>query len=438
MGRHDKPNGDISCRRSERKAMFRSILRWLRQHSRRIQVRVILFAVLNLVVLGVAMVIGPYIPDGFAGLVGAGAVDTILPVIASSMLAVVTFSLTIMVTGFSRAESQWSPRSHALLRQDSVTHSVLATFLGAYLFALIAMILRAADLFGERELVVLFFATVGVALWIVVAIIRWIVHLDVLGSLGFTASLIESRAEEALEHVARQPAQGAHPLLPGLHPPSGGLTIRATRAGHVEQIFEEALQQTAARLDGEIYVTRPVGAFVQSGDALATVISATVPGEEVMAAIRAAIPVGEARTFELDPAHSLATLAEIGTRALSPGVNDPNTAVEVVYRLARVMGVIARHDPETSPRCDRVWIATVPLERLFEVSFGALARYAGSAVEVHLALQDALGSLMRLGRADLAEAARAAAGDHARRALAVLKDEADRARFEGARLSPAS
>jgi uncharacterized membrane protein len=417
--------------------MFTTILRWLRQQARRIHVRVILVAVLALVALGVATVIGPYIPEGFAGLVGAGAVDTILPVLASSMLAVVTFSLTIMVTGFSRAEGQWSPRSHALLQQDKVTHSVLATFLGAFLYALIAMILRAADLFGERELVVLFFTTVGVALWIVVAIIRWIIHLDTYGSLGYTADLIEARAREALEDMARRPGQGARVMPQDREPPAGGVAVTAARAGYVEQVFEGILQDSAAYLDADIYVLQPVGGFVQPGDVLARVIGGTLPGEEVTAAIRAAIPVGEARTFEMDPVYAVATLAEVATRALSPGVNDPNTAVDVTYRLARVMGALAR-DPEEGPRCDRVWMMPVDRVRLFEVGFGAVARYAGGALEVHLALQDALGSLTRLGNATLAHQARAAAADHARRALAVLEDEADRARFEAACPSPVS
>jgi uncharacterized membrane protein len=370
--------------------------------------------------------------------VGAGAVDAILPVLASSMLAVVTFSLTIMVTGFSRAEGQWSPRSHGLLREDRTTHSVLATFLGAFLYALIAMILRAADLFGERELVVLFFTTVGVAVWIVVAIIRWIIHLDTYGSLGYTADVIEARARGALALMARRPAQGAHMLEPGAHPPLGGIAIRATRAGHVEQIFEGALQDSASHLDAEIYVMRPVGEFVQPGDVLARVIGGKPPGEEIAAAIRAAIPVGVSRTFEMDPIHAVATLAEVATRALSPGVNDPNTAVDVTYRLARAMGVLASEDPEPAPSCERVWIPTVPLSRLFEVSFGAVARYADGALEVHLALQDALGSLTRLGHPALAEAARAAAADHGRRAMISLADEADRARLEAACLSSVS
>ena len=67
-----------------------------------------------------------------------------------------------------------------------------------------------------------------------------------------------------------------------------------------------------------------------------------------------------------------------------------------------------------------------------------MARYAGGALEVHLALQDALGSLTRLGDTRLAEAARTAAAAHAERAMAALEDKADGARFRAACLSPVS
>ncbi|MBO6626523.1 MAG: DUF2254 domain-containing protein, partial [Roseicyclus sp.] len=99
--------------------MVISLIRRLRQFSRRIYVRVTLYAVLNVVALVVATLLGPIIPASLGRLIGADAVDTILQVIATSMLAVVTFSLTIMSSAFARAAGQWTPRSHMLMRVDT-------------------------------------------------------------------------------------------------------------------------------------------------------------------------------------------------------------------------------------------------------------------------------------------------------------------------------
>jgi uncharacterized membrane protein len=417
--------------------MFRSILRWLRQMSRRIHVRVILFAVLNMAALGLAAIVGPLIPDGASDLIGARSVDTILQVIASSMLAVVTFSLTIMVTGFSRAEGQWTPRSHILLREDTLTHSVLATFLGAYLYALIAIILRAADVFGESELVVLFFTTLLVVAAIIWSIIRWILHLEGYGSLTLTARQLERRAASAVREAARFPAQGARPLTPEVAIPEEGTDLRAKRAGYVQQIFEEALQDEAKKLGAQIYVLAPAGRYVQRGDVLARIAGERAPGKEAMGRLRAAIPVDDVRSFEMDPVFGVTVLAEVATRALSPGVNDPGTVIDIIHRLSHVIGEARVVPVLEAPRQDRVWIEPMSLDALFEASFAPIARCAGDAVEVHLALVHAFAAIGRVGDDAMSEAARQAAARHMARAKTQIAYRPDLERLQKA-LSRAS
>lgn len=409
--------------------MIRSILRWLRQQSRRIQVRVILFAVLNMAALAVAALIGPLIPEGAGDLIGAEAVDTILQVIATSMLAVVTFSLTIMVTAFSRAEGQWTPRSHILLREDTRTHSVLATFLGAYLYALIAIILRAADVFGENEMVVLFFTTLLVVAAIIVSIIRWILHLEGFGSLTVTARQMEARAAEAVREAALFPAQGARPLTSQVQVPANGTDIRAPHAGYVQQVFEEALQEEAGTLDAEIYVLVPVGRYVMRGDVLARVAGDRVPDKDAMARLTAAIAVDDIRSFAMDPVFGVTVLAEVATRALSPGVNDPGTAIDIVHRLSRVIAEARAAPRIAAPEHDRVWIEPLSLDALFEASFEPIARCAGAAVEVHMALRRAHDDIARAGDVALREAAERASARHMDRLRTQVTYQPDLARL---------
>jgi uncharacterized membrane protein len=409
--------------------MIRSILRWLRQQSRRIHVRVILFAVLNMAALAVAALIGPLIPDDMGDLIGAEAVDTILQVIATSMLAVVTFSLTIMVTAFSRAEGQWTPRSHILLREDTRTHSVLATFLGAYLYALIAIILRAADVFGENEMVVLFFTTLLVVAAIVISIIRWILHLEGYGSLTVTARQMEARAADAVREAAHFPAQGAQPLTAEVKVPDGGTDIRAETAGYVQQVFEDALQEEAEALDARIHVLVPVGRYVMRGDVLARVSGGKAPGKDAITRLGAAIPVEDIRSFAMDPVFGVTVLAEVATRALSPGVNDPGTAIDIVHRLSRVIAEARAAPRIEAPVQDRVWIEPLSLDALFEASFEPIARCAGAAVEVHEALAGALDDIARAGDGALRAAAGRASARHVDRLRTQITYQPDLARL---------
>ncbi len=72
------------------------------------------------------------IPESISVKVGAEAVDNILNILASSMLAVTTFSLSIMVTAYGSATTNVTPRATRLVVEDVTTQNVLATFIGSF------------------------------------------------------------------------------------------------------------------------------------------------------------------------------------------------------------------------------------------------------------------------------------------------------------------
>lgn len=390
--------------------MLRSILKRLRQLSRRIYVRVTLIAVLAVLAVLLSKLIAPLIPLDLKGRVGAEAVDTILNILATSMLTVTTFSLTIMLNALISAASLWTPRSHLILREDTVTQTVLANFLGAYLFSLIGIIMRHAGLFDEREIVVLFFMSLLVVGLIVYSLIRWIVHLEGLGSLTFTASQIESEVADAVERVADLPCHGAHPLDdPESQVPEGARPLRCDRSGYLQQIFQEALQQIAESSDFRIYVPVPVGRYLVTGEILAYLDCAGEFSEEAERRVRDCLPLSRLRSFEEDPVFGASVLSEIAVKALSPGINDPGTAIDIVNRLARVLSK-AHAGALKSPQYDRIWALRLDPGALFEAGFDPIARCARDDVNVHRTVQAALGQVAFAARDPrVADAARACA-----------------------------
>ncbi|MBG6120258.1 putative membrane protein DUF2254 [Sphingobium sp. AEW010] len=110
----------------------------LRQFRKQIWVRASLFSGAAVIVALLAALIGPYLPYDPNLTLAAGSVDHILNILASSMLAVTTFSLSIMVAAYSAATSNVTPRSTKLLLTDSAAQNTLATFVGASCSALSA------------------------------------------------------------------------------------------------------------------------------------------------------------------------------------------------------------------------------------------------------------------------------------------------------------
>jgi uncharacterized membrane protein len=409
--------------------MFSTFIQRAVPFLRQLHVRVLLIAALSLLSVALAKLLGPIIPIGLANAIGADAVDPILTTLASSMLAVTIFSLTMMVSAHQTAASQWSPRTHVILTDDMTTQSVLATFVGAYLFSLSALILRRSHFFGERESVALFVMTIVVVAMIVVSIIRWIAHLEDLGSLEHTVDSVQIRAEKAVADVGREPCYGAQVLEdhPALVIDPDTRLIKAPCAGYIQQIFVDMLQSTAAASDAKVYVTISTGHYVAKGAPLAYVSGGDAG---IMDKLDDAFSIAPRRSFVQDPRFGVSVMAEIASRALSPGINDAVTAVDIANRLSSVLVLADPAEGEaTEPDLDRVWMLRFRYDGLFLDSYDRIARDAGANIEVQIAVQLGLANLIRGAGPDLAKAARDCAKRTLSRAREALRDDPDLARL---------
>lgn len=122
----------------------------LRLLTRKLWIRATLISLMAVAAALVAILLTPYLPDNLSTDIGAEAVDNILSIIASSMLAVTTFSLSTMVTAYGAATSNVTPRATRLIMEDSTTQNVLAAFVGSFLFSLVAIITLAMGAYGDH------------------------------------------------------------------------------------------------------------------------------------------------------------------------------------------------------------------------------------------------------------------------------------------------
>lgn len=395
----------------------------LRQLSRRLWIRTSLIAFLALVSALTSRFFGPLIPDAIAENIGPGPVTRLLEILASSMLAVTTFSLSVMVSARQSASTQVTPRSYRLLLEDATTQTVLATFLGAFVYALVSFILVSTDFYsGDSVAVILMFTLIVVAL-VVLSILRWIDHLSDLGSVAETSRRVEDAARAALAIRRDWPCLGARPLDPDAVP-GGARALPAPETGYVQHVDVEALNEAAEAAGAEIFVLAPPGSFLAEGEALCRHSGA--PDREKMAR---AFTLAPSRSFDQDPRFGIIVLSEIAQRALSPGMNDPGTAIDILGRLVRLLlpaGASPERDEVAFPR---VHLAPVTPAELLRDGFSPIARDGAGNIEVQVRLQKALATLRRDGTLAMARAAR----DEARRALALAEDalplDEDRARI---------
>ncbi|KUJ85429.1 hypothetical protein AVO45_00005, partial [Ruegeria marisrubri] len=299
--------------------------------------------------------------------------------------------------------NQSSPRAQQLIEEDTVTQNALAAFLGAFIFALASLILVEVGVYEDRSIAAIFAFTLVVIVLVVVAILRWIDQLSNLGGVAQTASKVEAAARKALHRRSELPCLGAVACdLDAI--PESATAVTSDRSGYVQHIDVGVLEECAAAKDDRVWVMVLPGTFVSENQALAS-ISGRLDEERV----RDAFLVGEERSFDQDPRFSLQVLSEIAQRALSPGINDPTTAISIMGRLLRLLLPLTAEtsSPDTAS-CTRVGVPPIAAASLLEDTFDAIARDAGDKVEVHLFLQSALCRLAHSQDTEMATAARVA------------------------------
>lgn len=415
-------------------ALPATVIQILHGYLRKLWVRVAVMGVLSLIALTIASAVERLVPDSFSMGLDAGSIDRLLDLMASAMLVVTTFSLTVMVSVHRNSSSQWTPRAHQLVIEDVITQNTLATFIGAYVYALVAIILRELEVYGTDSTLVLFWLTVGVVVFVVWSLIRWTLHLQTLGSLVHTARRIEAITKARLCERLETPCFGGHPLLGDV--PKTALPIEAPQTGYIDEIFPEALQQAAKNHGVTLYLTSRVGEMVFRGEPMAY-FAITEPGkkdfdrESVRTRLCKLIHIRDVRTYAQNPGFGLQVLSEIGSKALSSGINDAGTAVDVITRITRILD---DYTPPEENECDvtRDCLYVPPLdpEALLRAGFDGVARDGRDLIEVQGALQTVLGLLANHRDAQMRAGATALRERYYEAALQALDDPADLARLE--------
>lgn len=360
------------------------------RYYRNLGLRVTLYALLSVLVAFVSPVVRVYLGDVVPWEIDFAAVTPVLTILASSMLAVSTFSLNIMVTAHRTASETTTPRVHRILMEDTTTQSVLSTFIGAFVYAFASIVLFQSGFYAPDAAVIVMGVTILVAVLVVVAMLRWVQYLSDLGSVDDSLDQAEERARAALATVADWPAFGANPITGDTVVPVSVTPIRARLSGYIQLIDVDQLEECRPER-GLVYVAHAPGAHVLKGDVLARVTGDV--SEAVEAALCKAFTLGDRRTQEQDAAYGLTVLSEIASKALSPGVNDPGTAIEAIVRLKGLLWRYARAGSPAEPTAAHVFVPTQDAEMLMAAAFAAVARDGAGIVEVAEHLQHTLAAL---------------------------------------------
>jgi uncharacterized membrane protein len=340
--------------------------------------------------------------------------EKLLTIMSSSMLVIATFAVSSMVASYASASSTATPRSFSLVLADDVSQNALSTFIGAFIFSIVALVVLKSGYFASPGRFALFLLTLTVLASVILTFVNWVDRIARLGRLGATIDKVEAAATASLTKRRRAPTQGCAPAG-SAHPQ--GTPVVGHRVGYLQRIDAATLETVAAAAGVTVRVAALPGSFVTPDRPIAYVAGEDTPVDEVdMDRLRSGFVIGDDRTFDEDPRFGLIVLAEIASRALSPAVNDAGTAIDVIGTFVRLFALWSEpvEEEELAPiECEHVLMPTVCADDMFDDAFTAIARDGAGAIEVASRLQKAFRTLASIGDGPMQRAAER----HARHAL---------------------
>ncbi|HZF93948.1 MAG TPA: DUF2254 domain-containing protein [Allosphingosinicella sp.] len=323
-----------------------------------------------------------------------------LNVVATGLLSVSSTLFAITIAAVAFASGNYGPRLLANFMNDRGNQVSLGVFVATFVYNLMLLRVVRDDSgqgggAGGPEAVTAFVpqlsmlvSTVSVAIS-VGTLVYFLHHTPssirintVLAGIGrhLVRSIEERFPKDAGPQEAREPERGE--------------PVPADKIGYVEIIAFSELDSIARETGGTISLNARTGDFVHPHRPLAELSGATLD-EELKNRIRACFSLGASRTPEQDIEFLIDELVEIGLRALSPGINDPFTAVTSIHWMGAAMARLAERDLGFGPEheCydrERVQVVADDFAHFLKRSFGSIRpSVAGSPIAAKMFL-DAL------------------------------------------------
>ena len=376
------------------------------------------FSAVALITIVLAFYVARWAPDELPLSISRDAIQTVLQILATSLLTVAVFALSTLVAALSAASAATSPRAVPLIIGDRAAQTSISVFIGAFLFSILAILGLSAGIYSSPGRMLLFSVTLAIVAIVIAALIRWIAQISNIGRVRHTVDRVEAATAEAFRTLKEHPLFDCRRAVS--HP--AGQPVFADKLGYVQHFDAAQLQELAEKHALQIAVTARPGAYV-SGLRPLMRVEGTLD-KEVASDLASAFVVGDQRSFESDPRFGLVVLAQIADRALSPAVNDPGTAIDVLGTLARLLANMPPEDADAETVNSRISVTPFKPQDLLEDAFRPIARDGAGTIEVVLHLLNSLEVIASTNPA-FREAALATARDAIGRAREALVAPAD-------------
>ncbi|MCW6682487.1 DUF2254 domain-containing protein [Aerococcaceae bacterium NML160702] len=333
--------------------MYQRLRLWFRNNQGWVlSTKYIVYSVMLLILVSLidlrVLDIERFIPDFFFMSVDLS--KALLTTLASAMLTITTFTFSTVLTVLTTYSSSYSPRIIGNFANKKITMQVLGIFVGGFFYCITSLFTMRNSFFEADGVIA---GSVGI-LYAISCMVYFVLFVhQVIYSIR-PVNVISEIYEEALKVIRGEVAKREESIAWATEEYSHTYSIYADSTGYLSVIDTERLIVLLEEVEGTLTIEQCIGNYVVQGFQLAKLYTHTTIEEDTLSELATAFLYQEEKFEEEDYRYSITKLVEIALRAISPGINDPNTAIHCLNKIAILLGrlftcdyaYIVRHDGE--------------------------------------------------------------------------------------------
>lgn len=328
----------------------------------------------------------------------------ILGVIAGSIITVGGVAFSVTMVALTLTSGQYGPKILRNFLDDDVSKVTLGLFLGTYVYTLLVLTgLRQTD---QPHFSV--FVSLLLSFSALVAFVGFIHRTATDLQADEIIHRIGVQLEKALEHLVAETGSSYRTQSTLAWRRAAGscraYPVAASTGGYIQAIDYAGLVKWCVDNDSVLQVRASAGDFIVPGVCLFKIFRCSVEHlEHVVDELNSHVVTGPIRTPVQDPEHAITQLNQLVARALSPGINDPGTAITCIDRFSLGLSRIVDRDIPgpvflDEDRQPRLLVRTSTFQGILDAIYTPLRQFTNADSAVALSLLDSLCRLAALTR----------------------------------------
>lgn len=331
----------------------------------------------------------------------ADSARSILSTISGAMIGVAGTVFSVTLVALTLASSQFGPRLIKNFMYVRLNQIVLGSYVATYLYCLFVLnAIKENDAFTFMPVISILFAIIAALVNIMLLIV--FIH-------RIATSIQADKVISDISDVIYKQVRTLYPYKMGneledekiaivstikskyLHV----LSVKCQKSGYLQYIDSTSIMKIAYSLDVLIELHYRPGDHLVEGIEMAKLYTNNTLEKKEIESIHDQFVIGKIKNGEQDLEFSILKMVEIASRALSPGVNDPFTAITCIDNLTATICTLSQIEFPSRYRVDphqnlRVIANTTDFEGLLDAAFNQIRQYSTGSPSVIIRLMEGL------------------------------------------------